>query len=176
MQYFTADWHLGHENIIEYCQRPFRSVRQMDATIVARYNSIVTDQDEVYFLGDLSMMKDKFWLERIVKRLMGQKHLILGNHDKLDPFEYVEIGFRTVHTALDIGEFILVHDPVAAIVARERKWLCGHVHGLFKSVGRVGNILNVGVDVWNFNPVSIEEIRRWERAGEADVSSGGVGG
>lgn len=36
----------------------------------------------------------------------------------------------------------------------DKAWMCGHIHGLFKAVKKV---LNVGVDVWDFKPVSWEE-------------------
>ena len=38
------------------------------------------------------------------------------------------------------------------------KWLlCGHIHEKWKVVGRM---INVGVDQWDFKPVSIEEIKK----------------
>ena len=161
MIYFTADTHYGHENIIEYCNRPFTRLGKMEQTMVARYREVVTDDDTVYFLGDLTIKgpQHRGHLEYILEQLPGQKHLILGNHDKFNPFTYVDCGFRTVHTALDIGEFILVHDPVNCLIDKTRKWLCGHVHTLFK-MNKFGNVLNVGVDQWEFYPVTIEEVRR----------------
>ena len=50
--WFTADFHLGHANIIRYCGRPFESVAEMDAAILGRLNSSVAEDDILYFLGD----------------------------------------------------------------------------------------------------------------------------
>ena len=132
----------------------------MDNTIIARYNSRVQDDDTVYFIGDLfdlQLGKNFSIVERLVNKLKGRKILILGSHDYLEPFKYVEAGFESVHTSLQVGEFILVHDPAVSCVNRNMTFLCGHVHDLFRV--RL-NVVNIGVDMWNFFPVSEEEIRK----------------
>ena len=85
----------------------------------------------VYFIGDMTLLgpENGGKLEKVLRVLPGRKVLVLGNHDRCRPFAYVEYGFESVHTSLDIGEWVLVHDPAVAVVARERRWLCGHVHG-----------------------------------------------
>lgn len=50
--WFTADFHLGHANIIRYCSRPFSTVEEMDQAIVERLNASVKPNDVLYFLGD----------------------------------------------------------------------------------------------------------------------------
>lgn len=157
MIYFTADIHFGHARIIDYCDRPFNNADEMDRVLIKNWNSVVGSKDVVYILGDLTLHREKHrqWLETKVRKLNGEKHLILGNHDVLKPFTYIDIGFTSVHTSLVIEDFILCHDPAAACVAKDRKWLCGHVHDLFKVQGHV---TNVGVDVWDYKPVSIEEL------------------
>lgn len=50
--WFTADFHLGHANIIRYCDRPFRDIADMDTEIIDRLNSAVSERDFLYFLGD----------------------------------------------------------------------------------------------------------------------------
>lgn len=159
MVYFTADHHFSHENIIDYCNRPFTRVGKMNHELIRRYRSTVDNEDIVYFLGDLTIVgpNHKMHIMHIVDQLPGTKILILGNHDKLDPFTYVEIGFQSVHTYLNVEEFHLVHDPAMTQVNQEFKWLCGHIHILFK---KVKNVLNVGVDVWDFSPISIDTVRK----------------
>ena len=50
--WFTADFHLGHKNIIRYCNRPFDTVEEMNRTILDRLNNLVKANDILYFLGD----------------------------------------------------------------------------------------------------------------------------
>lgn len=55
MLFFTSDQHFGHENIINYCKRPYSNVEQMDADIVYKWNKVVTSDDTVYCLGDFTL-------------------------------------------------------------------------------------------------------------------------
>lgn len=159
--WFTSDWHLDHHNIIVYCTRPFENKTKMNNTILRHYRDMVADEDEVYFIGDLSLRgPDNFnWYKNIFSKLPGTKHLILGNHDRLSPWQYEDAGFMTVHTALhlELLDLYLVHDPAKTLVRRDKLWICGHVHNLFGQMIR-RNVVNVCVDVWKFKPVSLEQI------------------
>ena len=53
MIYYTADLHLGHENVIRYCDRPFSNAEEMGEAIVSNWNSVVREEDEVYIIGDV---------------------------------------------------------------------------------------------------------------------------
>ena len=162
--WMTADWHLSHESIIGYTGRPWKNAKQMNHWILKNYCDLVQPGDSVYMVGDLSMRRRDYlsWYYHIFSSLPGTKHLILGNHDSLDPFDYLKIGFTSVHTSLEVEEFILAHDPAVATIDINRKFVVGHIHRLFK---RLNNCVNVGVDVWDFKPVSIEQVREaftWE--------------
>lgn len=156
---FTADQHFSHENMIDYANRPYNRVGQMNHDIIKRYRSVVGDNDTVYFLGDLSIVgpNHRWHLQHLTDQLPGTKILLIGNHDKFDPFTYVDMGFQSVHTYLQVEEFHLTHDPAVCQCNTNVQWLCGHIHTLFK---KQKNVLNVGVDVWGFYPVTIDEARR----------------
>jgi len=135
----------------------------MRHALVSRYRKVVSEDDTVYFLGDLTLagISHHSFVETLLYELPGRKIMILGNHDKLAPFTYENMGFESIHTALEIPEgYILRHDPVASITRPDKIWLCGHVHTHYKTLK---NIINVGVDVWDFYPISIVEIQRLER-------------
>lgn len=158
MLYFTSDHHFYHEGILGLCGRPFKNMQEMHRRLVRNHNEIVTPEDTVYFIGDFSMCNSRYKkpLSDIVAKLNGTKHLILGNHDNFKPFDYVDMGFTSVHTSLVVEGFILHHDPCASCIDRDSVWLCGHVHDLFETQS---NVINVGVDVWNYTPVPLTSIQ-----------------
>ena len=156
--YFYADPHFCHENIIKFCGRPFKNKEQMNDHLIKEYNSIVRDEDLVYFLGDISVAKSKEDRERvadIISKLNGNKILIRGNHDRLSPNKYYDMGFIAVlcDATLRVGtRFVkLTHLPDYDAV-----WnFCGHVHEHWKTSTRC---FNCGVDVWDFKPVNIGKL------------------
>lgn len=159
MIYFTADQHFGHDAIIDHCKRPFRNAAIMDKVIIKNHNNIVSDDDDVYIIGDFSIKTEihKGTIASYVHKMKGRLHLIMGNHDIKNPWIYIDVGFKTVHAPyLEVEEFVVAHDPALSQVDRSRWFLCGHVHDLFHILK---NCVNVGVDVNGFKPLSIEEVR-----------------
>jgi calcineurin-like phosphoesterase family protein len=159
---------------MEYCDRPFDKVSKMNHTILSNYKRLVEPNDLVYFLGDLSMRgPDNInWYKSTFQKLPGRKHLILGNHDHLSVWQYEDAGFMTIHSALhlELLDLYLVHDPAKSLVVKHKPWICGHVHNLFPRIMRP-NLINVSVDVWNFEPAPLDKILEL-----LDISVGGQGG
>lgn len=165
MKWFTADEHLGHKNIIRYCERPWGSIDKMSIDIIKRANEVVKPGDTLFHIGDWCWFGPdrKHYHEQMMNKYKDgiTHHLVLGNHDRLNPFDYVELGFASVHTSLKLEAafghtLILNHDPAVHDVVKDKGILiCGHVHGLFKLSHRT---INVGVDVWDFRPVSEETL------------------
>jgi calcineurin-like phosphoesterase family protein len=176
-RYFTADLHLGHGNIIEYCGRPFDDVDEMNAALVDRWNQTVSHGDEVIVLGDLALGRIAETLP-LVGRLHGRKVLLAGNHDRcwfghkkgVDEWieRYLAAGFAEIWqgtVALEVGgrPVLACHFPyrgdshdqdrfVPHRPADTGSWLLhGHVHERWKTLDRM---INVGVDVWDFAPVA----------------------
>lgn len=159
VDYVTSDLHLGHEAIIRHCNRPFRTLRKMNKTLIKNIKETVGPEDRLFILGDL------FWpghdqkdiLKGYMDEIPCRKILILGNHDRLAPWQYIDCGIESVHTSLIYDEGILmVHDPAISQAVPEN-WivLCGHIHNLFD---RVKNVINVGVDVRGFKPVDVQDL------------------
>ena len=155
----SADPHFAHSNIIKYCDRPFKTAHGMDKTMIDNWNAIVGPDDLSYILGDFSMSAHKDFLADYVKKLNGNKILVLGNHDRLRPFEYLDIGFLSVHTSLVLENenVFMIHDPAAMRLAMEAGFTClhGHVHNVYKKSNP--GTLNVGVDVHDYKPILLSE-------------------
>lgn len=161
--FFTSDQHYGHTNIIEYCKRPFSSVEEMDEVLIQNHNKVVKPWDTVYMLGDLAIWRSPHKIVDLARKLNGTKILIMGNHDKITPgfpgkevFRFMEL----IGSNWDGFDPTLCHFPMLS-------WNKSH-HGTFQLHGHThGNIpfdpkirrLDVGVDCWNYTPVSWEEVR-----------------
>ncbi len=154
--FFIADTHLNHNNIIKYCARPFDSIQEMNEKIISNWNDRIKSNDVVYHLGDFGFGEE---CRKIFKRLNGQKFLLVGNHDKNEVFGYGWGWVKDVYLfKIDNQSIWLSHYP-------HRSWpksfhgswhLFGHVHGRMNSYGLS---LDVGVDAWNFCPVSFGQVR-----------------
>lgn len=132
--FFTADTHFGHANIVERFNRGnglFKSIQHHDALIQQHWFETVTDDDDVYVLGDIALGV----LEESLKKfeiLPGRKFLVPGNHDRIISLEgaekvkknkpfYENVGFtvleETVHynvpTVYGDQEVLLSHFPYA---------------------------------------------------------------
>lgn len=70
-RFIISDTHFGHANIIDYCNRPFRDVFDMDETLIRNWNEVVGKDDLVYHLGDFAFHKDKEDLMGLLSRLHG---------------------------------------------------------------------------------------------------------
>lgn len=78
--FFTSDTHFNHTNILQYCNRPFKTVDQMNETIITNWNNVVEPDDVVFHLGDFCLGGAEEW-DKILDRLNGRIYLVLGNHD-----------------------------------------------------------------------------------------------
>ncbi|MGU3479166.1 metallophosphoesterase [Methylobacterium sp. D48H] len=165
--FFTADLHLGHASLITGDvgrTRPFTSIEEHDEAIIARWNETVTsNSDDVYVLGDFALGLDAEALERAFRRLRGRKHLVVGNHD---PKRTLRLAWSSQPTdlrrlAVDAGDrrydLTLCHYPMRAWsrVHHGALHLYGHTHGGLPGTRRSAD---VGVDVWDFRPVGMDEI------------------
>ena len=57
MIYFTSDLHFWHKNAIIYTNRPFETVEEMNEKLKEYWNKTVHANDEVYILGDVTMVR-----------------------------------------------------------------------------------------------------------------------
>lgn len=80
--WFTADLHLGHENIMRYCRRPFSSISEHDEVIITNINTRVHQEDHLYILGDFSFRGQPGIISEYRSKINCRKIcLIMGNHD-----------------------------------------------------------------------------------------------
>lgn len=163
-RYITSDWHFGHRNIcgpngFVATRKDFKNPEEMNEAIIKAINSVVTNADELYHLGDIAInMKPKDVLSTL-SRIKGQIHLVKGNHDSNkkvlnylknhDPglpdgrnkFVFYEVGTIIKRNGV---QFYLTHYPIGLGEARVNiRSICGHIH---EEKAKEANCLNVGID------------------------------
>ena len=75
--FFTSDLHFGHENVIKFDNRPFKTVEEMDEELIRRWNAKVGKGDLVYVLGDMIWKSRNGDAEQLIKSLMTKAKMLL---------------------------------------------------------------------------------------------------
>ncbi|MEH3098677.1 metallophosphoesterase family protein [Sphingomonas adhaesiva] len=155
--FFTADTHFGDHRTINIWRRPFSDTATMDALLIERWNAVVTDDDEVWHLGDVARRPSD--VPGLLERLRGTKHLIRGNNDPDGTL--AAVGWASVgdYAELDLEgrRLILCHYAFRAWNGQHRGTinLHGHSHGRLKPMPRQ---FDVGVDARSFSPVTLDQL------------------
>lgn len=159
--FFIADPHFGHRAIIEYENRPFETVEEMDQALIANWNRVVSKRDKVYLLGDVSFYKDEV-TANIVKQLQGIKYLVLGNHDSPNVKRYYDMGFHRVYDYPVILQkfWMLSHEPLYTNTNMPYANIFGHVHAAKQYTDYSSQSFCVSVERINYTPIEFGEIKR----------------
>lgn len=157
--WFTSDHHFGHSGARTFYRRPFASVAEMDRRMLELWNGLVKPDDDVWHLGDFAVRQPAERVAALLRELHGRKHLVMGNNDDAGVTECA--GWNSVQAYAELTvegtRLVLCHYPF-------RTWrdmgkgsinLHGHSHGRLKPLPRQ---FDVGVDVWDFRPVTLAEI------------------
>lgn len=173
MIWFTSDTHLGHENVLGFCDRPWASIQAMNDELIDKINELVAPGDTLYHLGDYSFKMTLADAAELRKRINCKDiHLITGNHDKDWTQPAVKGTFKVEKPIcvlkVEGKKLILSHYPIADWQGMAYGSI--HLHGHIHSVGPAYNEANrdrgifrydVGVDANGFRPVSLDEILQW---------------
>ena len=179
---YTSDLHLGHHNILRYCSRPFKSILEHDQVLIDNWNKKVSKNDLVYIVGDFTMITNNQRIIDYAKQLNGQIILIKGNHDKNNYPQGIFSEIVWYKEIRDIYEgqvykVILFHYAIEFwqgafgkdLRGQEGKITTIHLHGHSHGLATIRpNRFDVGVDNWNYEPVTLKEILNSERTRQLD--------
>lgn len=186
--FFTSDTHYAHKNICrgvtewkdaEDITRDFKTLEEMNQTIVDNINNIVKEDDILIHCGDWSFGGiDKIWEFR--KQIKCKNiHLILGNHDEhiLKNKLNTQSLFSSVQHYLDLKvdvqtslvekwnipekyNFICMHYPIISWENMNKGvyHLFGHVHLPSNKRIMEGKAMDIGMDGNNLKPLEYIEI------------------
>lgn len=159
--WMIADTHFCHKNIIEFEERPFSSVEEMNKVMIKNWNSVVNKRDVVYHLGDVCFA-DKDTTTKIVQQLRGRKFLIMGNHDRARSAQWWrDVGFEKVYDkGIILHNFLLLtHEPLYLRQVGPFANFHGHIHS--KELKGLENSLchyNMGVENINYTPKLLNDM------------------
>lgn len=183
MIYLTSDLHLNHGRDFIYAARGYSGVEEMNTDLIRKYNSVVTNDDDVYILGDLCLGGSDAMAQNyeLLSQLQGRIHIILGNHDNPNRIKMYEtlpqiceicnattLNYRKYH-------FFLSHYPTLCGNFDDKGLrtktisLCGHSHVKDSFADwEYGIIYHCEVDAHNGYPVLLDKIvddlkRRWQQ-------------
>ena len=192
-KFYISDTHFGHKRLLiegKKLRPEFSTIEDHDNCIIENWNRVVSDEDDVYFLGDF-VCKSKNSAAYYLKQLKGHKHLIKGNHDvkkggivKPELMEYFEDAYDILQVKDGERLICLCHYPLA-------EWpqyyhgcyhFYGHIHNDTAGIvypymrnlkDKDGNPLafNVGVDVIGYAPLTADQIisnPQWQSLKERD--------
>ena len=112
-RFFTSDLHFFHKNIIEYCDRPYKDIPQMQEAMVKIWNAVVPPDGVVYVLGDFGFIGVEEG-SKMLSRLNGIKYLIHGNHDySVGKMEHMGFAFVAEKAIVELEgrKYLLSHFP-----------------------------------------------------------------
>ncbi len=165
--FFTSDTHAFHTNIIKSCDRPFIDSFDMNTQLIDNWNSVVSENDLVYHLGDVAFKANPLNVKQFLDKLNGRIRLVKGNHDKerdyriySDRFEWIK-EYHEESFTIDGKKYhiVMFHFPIDSWNRKHYGSIhcCGHSHNkICYQNGR----FDVGVDsdLAQFRPILINDI------------------
>jgi len=157
-----SDMHLGHRNIQKY-REIFTSIEEHDAVLIENYMKTIRKRDTVYFFGDICFTKDSL---ELIKKLPGDKHIILGNHDnQYKEFDATDLAetFQKVYGLHSWKRTWLSHSPIHPEELRGKFNMHGHVHDKTLDDYRYANLSMENI---NYTPVELKVVLETMQRGE----------
>jgi len=178
--WFTSDWHLGHKNIVgpdvsnwKSGYRDFKSLDQMNDTIINNINSLVMPDHILFNVGDICIRDNpRSWYDRIN---CNNNYICVGNHDRLSKLKQIPNAIVS-----DIFKVKFNNEDLRVFMSHyaHRVWDRSH-HGAYHIYGHSHNSLaddwglslDVGIDsiyakFGEYRPISYRELENYMKSRE----------
>lgn len=180
--HFTSDYHLGHQNVIKFDGRPFTGLQEMHKTLIDKWNSVVNEDDIVFYLGDLSYKDRGKTSKWFLDNVKGKIYFIMGNHDKyrdisrLNRFEKIfgddtGLGGATISVKDEDANrgyqsIVMCHYPILSW--NKSHYGAWHIHGhCHQSITKnpemewyyKRKVIDAGANGWDYRPISYQEVK-----------------
>ena len=168
MIFWSSDLHLGHSNIIKYCDRPFRDAEHMNKRLIDEINMRCKPTDTLFHVGDFCCYGNDRGVEGLRTKAEEYASMInptlihvLGNHDENNSVKGCAMAMvcKVSHWKCWV-QHVPPWAPNAIPAPEEcNAYICGHVHEKWLVERYDGKpVVNVGVDVNNYRPVNTAEL------------------
>lgn len=156
-----SDQHFSHKNIIEFSERPFVDVDEMNEHMIANYNEYVGENDVCIWGGDVGFGGNQA-INEILSRCNGYKILVVGNHDfkkkNLRCLDFDEIHLVYTVDYPDVS-MVFTHYPMANI---PWPWVNIHGHLHIYPKAETGHPLNINIncELQGYRPRLLSEVAK----------------
>jgi len=174
-RFFTADFHLQMQKILQYEKRPYTSIEEHDKAILDMCKTLTSYDDIIIHIGDLY----SFGLDRgieggkdkpidIIKEIPATFINIRGNHDISNKVKstcdsmQIQLGRRYPNVVC--GHYPSYSEHAKNYIRKGWILLCGHVHSSWKYCLDLTNSvlnINVGLDANNYRILSEDELIKY---------------
>jgi len=173
--FFISDSHFFHANVIGFDNRPFNDVNEMNETMITNWNSVVGEEDTIFYLGDLSFNRKNEVNKELVHKLNGKIHFILGNHDdekeiiKLNRFEtvsdYINLKVQDEDANNGFQNIVMLHYPILSWDKKHYgSWMLhGHCHQKLTESNPSfydNKVLDVGCNGISYTPINYFGVKK----------------
>jgi calcineurin-like phosphoesterase family protein len=163
--FVTSNQQFGRPNAIKLYKRPFESVKEMNQSMIDVWNSVVSQEDKVYVLGNFAW--DPETAENSLKELNGEIIAIVGEHDTaIEEIDNMKNIIKNVSFNKDSIEYF--HDaqvtmsywPLTDWPGKSKGILSviGHPNKKYRTDHKKG-IINCSCDFWEFKPLELSKIK-----------------
>lgn len=157
-RFFISDTHFYHEGVINYDNRPFSSIIEMNEALIDNWNKTVNKGSIVYMIGDFCWRGPNTAI-KILDSLNGQIHLIKGNHDKVNKEMIKRLASISDLKKVRAGEhrLLLSHRPFRTWEGRGERYfnIHGHCHG---NLEEWFGALDISCNLYNYTPIHIDVV------------------
>jgi calcineurin-like phosphoesterase family protein len=131
----------------------------MDDFMIAKWNSVVADEDTVIHGGDFALGNMPL-ARRIFEQLKGNKIIVLGNHDRKKRLQ--QMGFTDIRNFWYENGILVVHIPWDLPIDYQKQYeeckiaLYGHTHNKPVLNPEYIKIRSMCVELNNYTPFTLE--------------------
>jgi calcineurin-like phosphoesterase family protein len=142
-----------------------KCIEAQDEAIIKNWNSVVSEDDTVFHLGDVTFSNDEKTILNILNRLNGNIILINGNHEQsVHKNPNVKKRFTLIRDYMEIlvdkQRIMMFHYPIHEWNQAHRgSWMLhGHTH-INDDYDTKYKRCNVGIMNWDYKPVSYNQLQ-----------------